>query len=191
MPTSAKTRTAPLETILIATIAESRVIGSRERVLWTPPVETKHFAVLTMGCPVIMGRRTWESIGAKPLRYSLTVVVSETLEREMEHPGKRKAMGVRAPGYPDAVYGTLDAALNALSAESAAFLIGGEDLFSRALNNDLVDRLELTRIHSAVGGDMRLPKFEDKFSIVKSHQYKSSSGTQISLESWFRIGERQ
>src|SRR5260221_7978167 len=102
---------------LIAAVAANGVIGREGQLPWHLPEDLKHFKRLTLGHPIIMGRRTWESLG-----------------RAL--PGRDNIVVTRTPGYdaPDAaVASSLEAALALCSGELVAFVIGGQQLFARSL----------------------------------------------------------
>src|SRR5258708_33754363 len=101
---------------LIAAVAANGVIGREGPLPWPLPEDLKHFKRLTLGHPIIMGRRTWESLG-----------------RAL--PGRDNIVVTRTPGYdaPDAaVASSLEAALALCSGELVAFVIGGQQLFSES-----------------------------------------------------------
>lgn len=133
---------------LIVARARNRVIGRAGGLPWRLPADLKHFKATTMGKPVVMGRRTWQSIG-RPLPGREIVVVSRDPSFRAE--GARLA--------PD-----LDAAL-ALAGEIAAgrgadeiFVAGGAEIYHRALSR--ADRIYLTEVHAAVEGDSLFPALD-------------------------------
>lgn len=126
---------------LIAAMAANRVIGRNNALPWQLPADLRHFKALTMGHPVLMGRKTYESIG-KPL------------------PGRRNLVITRnrayaAPGCE--VVHSLDEALAACSGAQDVFVIGGAELYREALAR--AQRLELTEIHAVFEGDALFPPF--------------------------------
>ncbi len=124
---------------VIVAAAENGVIGRAGGLPWRLPGDLKRFRALTLGHPVIMGRRTWDSIG-RPL------------------PGRRNLVVSRTPGYAAEgaeVVGSLDEALAACAGEPEVFVIGGAALYAEALPR--ADRLYLTRVHASVEGDVTLP----------------------------------
>jgi dihydrofolate reductase len=128
--------------ILVAAVAANGVIGARGGLPWRLPGDLRHFKALTLGHPVIMGRRTWEGLGrALPGRENIVVT---------------RRPGFEAPGAH--VAASLDAALALCAGEPAAFVIGGAQLYAAAL--PLADALELTEIHRDYDGDTRFPPFE-------------------------------
>src|SRR5260221_3655445 len=101
---------------LIAAVAANGVIGREGQLPWHLPEDLKHFKRLTLGHPIIMGRRTWESLG-----------------RAL--PGRDNIVVTRTPGYdaPDAaVASSLEAALALCSGELVAFVIGGQQLLAES-----------------------------------------------------------
>lgn len=127
---------------LIVAVSENGVIGRGGGLPWRLSADLKRFKQITMGHSIIMGRRTWESIG-RPLPGRRTIVVS------------------RQAGYqpnPDVqVAQSLDAAIElaASMGEIEAFVIGGGELYREALAH--ADRLYLTRIAAQVEGDTTFP----------------------------------
>lgn len=130
---------------MIAAMAHDRVIGKDNQMPWHLPADLAHFKRVTLGKPVLMGRKTFESIG-RPL------------------PGRRNLVISRNPGYQAEgieVVGSVEAAL-ALLASSAVeelMVIGGGHLYAEMLPS--ADRLYLTQIDLAVEGDTRFPAFDD------------------------------
>lgn len=129
---------------LIAAVARNGVIGARGKLPWHLPEDLKHFRKLTLGHPVIMGRRTWESLG-KPLAGRENIVVS-------------RKTGFAAPGA--SVAATLAGAVALCSGEALAFVIGGAELYAAAL--PLADGLVLTEIDADYEGDTRFPDWDRK-----------------------------
>ncbi len=135
---------------LIAAHAENRVIGIDNSMPWHLPGDFKYFKATTLGKPIIMGRKTWDSLG-RPLPGRLNVVVS------------------RQPGLELAgaeVFASLEAALE--RAEQWArehgvdelMLIGGAQLYAQALEKGLVSRMYLTRVELEPKGDAWFPEFD-------------------------------
>lgn len=124
----------------VVAAAENEVIGRDGQLPWRLPADLQRFKALTLGKPVIMGRKTWESIG-RPLPGRLNVILT------------RSGLG----GLPEGCV-TADSLAAALAhpevrgAEEVA-IIGGEQIFREAL--PLCERLELTRVHTEVEGDAR------------------------------------
>jgi dihydrofolate reductase len=126
---------------LVAAVAENGVIGRDNALPWRLPGDLKRFRALTLGHTVIMGRRTWDSLG-RPLPGRTNVVVSRTA---------RPIEGAR-------VAGSLEAALSGLPDDAEAFVIGGADIYRLALPH--ADRLVLTEVRAAFEGDVSFPKYD-------------------------------
>jgi dihydrofolate reductase len=127
---------------LVAAVAANGVIGANGKLPWHLPEDLRHFKALTLGHPVIMGRKTWESLG-KAL------------------PGRENIVVSRAPGYdaPGAsVAASLEGALALCAGEPVAFVIGGGELYAEALG--LADGLVLTEIQRDFAGDARFPDYD-------------------------------
>lgn len=134
---------------LIAALAQNRVIGRDNQLPWHLPADLKHFKALTLGKPIIMGRKTWDSLG-RPLPGRLNLVVSRQAELRLE--------GAE-------VFESLEQAIQ--RAEQWAceqgvdelMLIGGAQLYAQALAR--ADRLYLTRVGLNPEGDAWFPEFGD------------------------------
>jgi len=127
--------------VAIVAMADNGVIGQGNGLPWRLPDDLKRFKALTTGHAVLMGRKTWDSIG-KPLPGRRNLVL--TRDRSWRAPG---AMPVHS----------LDEAL-AQSTGATLFVIGGAEVFSLAW--PIVERLELTEVHAAPAGDVRLSGFD-------------------------------
>jgi dihydrofolate reductase len=127
---------------LIAAVAANGIIGAGGKLPWRIPGELEHFKRLTLGHPVIMGRRTWESLKG-PLPGRENIVVTRT-------------PGYEAPGA--AVAGSLEGAIALCLGEPTAFVIGGTQLFSDAL--PLAAGMVLTEIQRDYAGDTWFPSWD-------------------------------
>jgi len=121
-------------------MARNRVIGAGGRIPWHLPEELKRFKRLTLGHPIVMGRRTWESIG-RLLPGRTTVIVT-------------RQRGYRVPGAK--VVHSLDEAIAACGAEGEIFVIGGAELYAQALQR--AGRLYLTTVDAEIAGDTLMPE---------------------------------
>src|SRR5262245_37513826 len=124
---------------LIAAMAENGVIGRGGQLPWRLEADLARFKQLTMGHTVIMGRKTWESIG-RPLPGRRMIVVTRQ--------GRYAADGIE-------VAGNLEAALEAarVAGEEEAFIIGGAEVYRQAL--PLADRLYMTLVLAEIEGDTK------------------------------------
>jgi dihydrofolate reductase len=127
---------------LVAAVAANGIIGAKGKLPWHLPEDLKHFKRLTLGHPVIMGRRTWESLpSALPGRENIVVSRNAAFE---------------APGA--AVANSLDAAIAFCAGESMAFVIGGTSLFAEAL--PIASGLVMTEIQRDYEGDTWFPRYD-------------------------------
>ena len=127
---------------LVIAQAANRVIGSNNRMPWHLPADLAHFKRVTMGRPVIMGRKTWESIG-RALPGRLNIVITRTAS-------------FTASGAT--VVGSLDEAYRAAGNVDKGFIIGGGQVYAEAMST--ADRIYLTEIATEVEGDTWFPAFD-------------------------------
>jgi dihydrofolate reductase len=128
---------------IIAAVAENRVIGREGDLPWHLPLDMKWFQQKTMGHPLIVGRKTFESFGAKPLRGREMIVISRSGGGDRE--------GIRWVQ-------SFDEAMAAAGSQEEIFIGGGEAVFEEAL--PLADRLVLTHVHAEVEGDTFFPEYD-------------------------------
>jgi len=134
-----------VELIIIAAIAANRVIGRHNTIPWQIPEEMAHFKTTTMGYPLIMGRKTYLSIGG-PLPGRRCIVVSATPAFN-PHPECEKVA-------------SLESAIGLCAMTSKAFVIGGSRLYEAAL--PLADTLIISWIGKEFEGDAYFPDFSDQ-----------------------------
>lgn len=137
---------------LIAALAANGVIGAGNALPWRLPEDLKRFKALTLGHPVIMGRKTFESIG-RPL------------------PGRRNIVLSRRPEYFAAgciVAHDLESALAAAGDADELFVIGGGELYREAL--PLADRIYLTIVHGEAQGDVLFPELPNGEFVEKERR---------------------
>lgn len=127
---------------LVVAVARNGVIGRDNRLPWRLPDEIAYFKRVTMGHPVVMGRRTWESIG-KPLPGRENIVV--TRQRDFAAPGCT-------------VVHSLEEAWKAAGNADEVCVIGGTTLFEESL--PLADRIHYTEVEADVEGDTYFPPFD-------------------------------
>lgn len=132
----------PVRLALIAAVARNGIIGDRNTLPWRLPEDLRRFRALTTGHSVIMGRKTWESLG-RPLPGRQNIVVSSQ-------------SGFCAPGAE--VVLTLDQALERATMPPPVFCIGGGELYRVALPR--ADVLHITAIHRDFDGDTRFPPLD-------------------------------
>ncbi|GAB2531696.1 dihydrofolate reductase [Rufibacter soli] len=129
---------------LVVAMAENRVIGKDNQLIWHLPQDLKHFKQLTMGHPMIMGRKTFEAIG-KPL------------------PGRTSVIVTRQPDYqaPEGclVASSLEEALQqSLALDEQVLVVGGGEIYRQAL--PLAEVVYLTLVHESFEGDVYFPELD-------------------------------
>lgn len=127
---------------IICAVAANDVIGRQNRLPWVLPADLKRFKQLTMGHPIIMGRKTFESLGT-PLPGRTNIVVTR-------QPGLKVCGALTA--------GSLEQALALAGDAPEAFVIGGAALYTEAL--PVANRLYLTEIHQPFEGDTVMPAMD-------------------------------
>ena len=133
---------------MIAAVAANGVIGAGGRMPWRLSTDMKRFRRLTMGKPVVMGRKTFASVG-KPLDGRVNIVVTRQAD-------------FAAPGVVPAL--SLDAAIRAAKEAAVAagadevMVLGGGEIYAAAL--PLADRLYITHVEAAPEGDVRFPSID-------------------------------
>lgn len=139
---------------IIAAMAENRVIGRGNELPWNLPSEHRRFRDITMGHPVIMGRRTFESIG-HPL------------------PGRKNIIIATQQGFaPEgcAIVNDLQAAIAACEGADEVFICGGESVFREAMQ--IADRVYLTVVEEEFDGDVYFPEIPDDFVEVERKSFE-------------------
>lgn len=168
---------------LIWAQAHDAVIGHEGVMPWHIPEDLTHFKELTLGAPVIMGRKTWESL---PQRF-----------RPL--PGRRNIVVTRNPGWSDTgaetVLSLTDAVHRAsagLSANDDVWIIGGGEIFRQAL--PIADRIELTEVNASVAGDSFAPELSEDWvrqdCSPETGWFTSSSGLEYRFLRFGRQAER-
>lgn len=127
---------------LIVAMAKNRVIGINNTLPWHLPADLKHFKALTMGHHIVMGHKTYESIG-KPLPGRTSVVVSRNRKLKIEG---------------CIVVHTLEQALAVCAGDDEIFVVGGAELYAQAL--PIANKLYITEIQKNVQGDAHFPVLE-------------------------------
>ncbi len=127
---------------IIVAKSTNHVIGNKNQLIWHLPADLKHFKEITSGGAVIMGRKTFESIGrALPNRNNIVITRTKNLKMD----------GV-------SVVNSLEDALKVAEKDEKVFIIGGGDIYAQALN--LADTLHITEIHQEFDGDTFFPEID-------------------------------
>lgn len=155
----------PLKIILIAAMADNRVIGKSGQLPWNIREDLENFKRLTTGGVIIMGRKTYESIG-RPLPNRRNIVLSAiTIQKE----------GIET-------FHAISDMLEILEWEwiEQVFLIGGQKIYEAFLNDRLVDEIWLSKIPGNYKGDAFFPVFEDDFREQETEQFETFQFVQYS-----------
>ncbi|MDH5359110.1 MAG: type 3 dihydrofolate reductase [Gammaproteobacteria bacterium] len=128
---------------LIWAMADDRVIGIENRLPWKLPADMKWFRQHTLGKPIIMGRKTFESFGGKPLPQRTNIVIT-------------KDEGYQADGI--VVVHSIEDALKAAGEVEEVMIIGGMSFYLQMLSR--ADKLYMTLIHERFAGDAWFPEFD-------------------------------
>lgn len=156
---------------IIVAVAENGVIGDRNRLLWHISEDLRRFKALTTGHPVVMGRKTCESLG-RPLPNRRNVVISR---QETQIAGCE-------------VVHSLDEALALFPADEEVFIIGGAQIYAAAL--PIADRFYLTRVGHAYEGDTRFPVWNPAdWRLVASEHFEH--GAEYPYPFTFEVYERR
>jgi dihydrofolate reductase len=156
---------------LIVAMSENGVIGVDNRLPWRLPADTRRFKQLTMGHHMIMGRRTWDSIG-RPLPGRTSVVV--TRNRDFSAPA-----GV-------VIAHSLAEAVAACAGDDEPFVIGGTELYRQALAT--ATRIHLTVIEHAFDGDAHMPPIDRTHWQLAGSERHLDAEWPYRFEIWIRAG---
>jgi dihydrofolate reductase len=136
------------EIVLMVAVAENGVIGAKGTIPWRVRADVQRLKTMTMGKPVVMGRKTFESL-PKPLPGRTNIVVTRD-------PNYRAAGAVVTSSFADAHAIALGDALRRFATEIA--VLGGAEIYAQWMG--LADRLEVTEVHARPGGDTRFPAID-------------------------------
>ncbi len=157
---------------VIVAVADGGVIGCKGMMPWHISEDLRMFKRVTMGRPVVMGRRTFESLG-RPLPGRINVVITRNRDRSI-------------PGTT--CVGSLDEALAMFPPDDEVFVIGGGEIYRQAMPR--ADRFYLTRVHAAYDGDTTFPEWNpDEWTLVSSECHEH--GTDFPHPFEFLVYERQ
>ncbi|BEP92493.1 dihydrofolate reductase [Acidovorax sp. sif1233] len=159
---------------LIYARAANGVIGKDNALPWHLPEDMAHFKQLTQGCPVVMGRKTWDSLPARfrPLPGRTNIVV--TRQHDWQAEGARRAE-------------SLDAALAQCDPRQTVWVIGGAQIYAEALPT--ADRLEVTEIARDFEGDAHAPVLGKAWTEAARSDHVSTNGLPFSFVSYVRAAD--
>jgi dihydrofolate reductase len=174
-------RDRPATVALIAAVARNGAIGRDNQLLWHLPEDLKFFRATTLGCPVVMGRKTWESLPARfrPLPGRRNVIVT-----------RNRGWAAEGAAGVDVVH-DLPAALALLADVPRAFVIGGAQLYAAAL--PFADELVLTEVDADFDGDVQFPAWDrGAFTAVSQQRQRAAAPNHfdVSFTTYRRTGAR-
>ena len=161
---------------LIVAMGKNREIGKENQLLWHLPKDLKHFKDLTSGHPIIMGRKTYESIG-KPLPNRTNIVISRRNDWFEE--------GIL-------IVGSIKEAVKfAKKIDEEVFIIGGGNIYEQTI--DLADKLEVTLVDAVLDADTFFPKIDEKIwqkTDEECHQKDEKNEFDFCFQTFERIKEK-
>lgn len=173
---------------LIAAIAKNYCIGNNGGIPWHIPADMKHFREMTLNNVVIMGRRTFESMGSNPLTKRLNIIITSTkpnMSTEFITTPHRKP-GSGSTTHIVRYFNSLQQALEYIeftippeNQPTKVFIIGGSRLYKEAL--PLADKLYLTEINQPFKGDTFFPEFNKKDFIVTESEEDIDEATGLTF----------
>ena len=134
-----------MEAAIIAAVADNRVIGNKGKMPWHISEDLQRFKSLTQEHPVIMGRKTFESLG-KPLGKRLNIVLTKGQFND--------SRVVICRGLSEALY------FAEQNSSQDPYIIGGESVYREAMQRDEINRLEITEVHGTYEGDSFFPEID-------------------------------
>lgn len=129
---------------IIAAIANNNALGKDNDLIWHLPADLKRFKKVTSGHHILMGRNTFESIG-KPLPNRTTVIITRNLNY--------KAEGC-------IVVDSIEKAIEIAKEDAQIFIIGGAQIYKQTIASNLVDQLDITKVHQAFDADVYFPEID-------------------------------
>lgn len=178
--------TAPAQVGMIWAEARDGVIGSGGAMPWHVPEDMSHFRNRTQGCPVVMGRKTWESLPERfrplPGRTNIVVTGDAATSRELEDAG-----AVPARSLKDAVV----LAQSRAGSADEVWIMGGGAVYAEAVSSGLADLASVTRLDLASAGDTFAPTLDPAhWDLVHSEPdvgwHTSTSGIDYRIETYRR-----
>lgn len=157
---------------IIAAVGNNLELGSHGDLVWHISADLRNFKRLTTGHPVIMGRKTWESLPKRPLPGRRNIVMTR-------HPGEIKGAETAA---------SVEEALALCEGEETPFIIGGEEIYRLFLPH--ASRLYLTHVDAVTAKevDAWLPEYHDEWKLVEASDWElDPNGIKYRFERWTRI----
>lgn len=148
---------------ILAAIGSNNALGKNNDLIWHLPADLKRFKKITSGHHIIMGRKTYESIG-KPLPNRTSVVI--TRNRDYFIDGCLIAHSI-------------EEALRLVNSKDKVFIIGGAEIYKQALETDLVDTLDLTIVHDVFDADVFFPELEENKWVETTREFHKADDSHL------------
>lgn len=155
---------------LVVAKSKNNVIGKNNQLPWHLPADLKHFKNITMGKPIVMGRKTAESIG-KPLPGRRNIIIS--------HNKNFFATGCD-------IFHSIDDALKALKSEKEVMIIGGANLYAQMIEK--ADCIYMTVIDAEFEGDTFFPELNNKWKLISEEKFLGDEKNKYAY--WFQVWEK-
>lgn len=156
---------------MIAAVGRNLELGSKGELIWHISADLKNFKALTTGHPVIMGRKTWESLPKRPLPGRLNIIMTRS--------------GLKADGAVTA--GTPEEAIEACAGRDTLFVIGGQQIYDAFL--PLADTLYITAVDAVTDKeiDTWFPEYHQDWSLAEASDWEEDAkGVRYRFEKWLR-----
>ncbi len=165
---------------LIVAASSNNAIGRNNHLLWHLPTDLKFFKNTTWAMPVIMGRKTFESVGGKPLTGRTNIIVSRQTDLQTEFDNVWFAISID------------DAIEQARKLETKEiFIAGGSQIYEQALAN--ANRIYLTRVHAHFEADVFFPEFNvEEWKLTHNNDFEADEkhAYSFSIQQWDKINEK-
>ncbi len=157
-----------MEKIIIAAVSKNGIIGNEGKIPWDCKAELQHFKKTTNGCPIIMGRKTWEAIGS-PLKNRVNIVISKSIK-----------LSKKNNDY--LVFASVKKALKycELNNHNKCFIIGGKQIYETAI--PIADKMIISEMKFDVNGDTKFPTFKK----IDWEKHSSDELKEFSIHTYIR-----
>ncbi|MEQ6123146.1 dihydrofolate reductase [Pseudotenacibaculum sp. MALMAid0570] len=148
---------------IIAAVGNNNELGKNNDLIWHLSADLKRFKKVTTGHTIIMGRNTFESIG-KPLPNRRSVIITRNKEYLQEG---------------CVVVHSIEDAIALVEREEQAFIIGGAQIYKEAIQKDLADNLDITKVHESFDADVFFPEIDsEKWKLTSKEDFKADEKNQ-------------
>jgi dihydrofolate reductase len=161
---------------LLVAASENNVIGKNNQLLWHLPNDMKYFKNVSWAMPIIMGRKTYESLGSKPLNGRINIILTSKKELASTTGGLQIANNIK------------DAIAKAVATDcKEVFVIGGGEIFKEFFSQ--ANRIYMTRVHAKLEGDTYFPEIDPKeWKMISSNPFHADEKHKYAYD--FQVWER-